>query len=149
MPDRFDQLQAAVHEFMGRYRTAYQLGPCYDLFPDRAAPIIPCELKWNDTWPNAKLPGIYAFLTEEGGQNPYISYIGKAHLGRTLGKRLDDHRECSPNRGFQFKSGYSWTVEPRFVWTVGVPEETKWEASALEDFLLLHLKTYDNKKGQS
>ncbi|WP_420725310.1 GIY-YIG nuclease family protein [Hwanghaeella sp. LZ110] len=99
------------------------------------------ELDYEETWPNNSKPGCY-FIFNDGME---LLYIGKAsHIGARLSSyfRFDETRTKGVAKNIE-----SWSSPPRFIVTVGL--EHSYEAPSLEEYLLIHLKTSDNKLWQS
>ena len=151
MPDRLENLETKVAEYCRTYRPPnlkrYCLGPVYDLFPERPEGSIECGTRWDDEWPNSRLPGVYAFLDSQGD----LLYVGKASMGTTIGHRLGKYCKYNRNDKTCNIGGYLERFNdgecPRYVWTVGIPSETHFEAPALEEFLLKELHPKHNTHG--
>ena len=93
----------------------------------------------NDTskvWPFSDDKGVYAILHHD-----MVLYIGKAsHQG--MGYRLGSYFDKDGNP----KQGHTWTEIPTHVVTWKVPEDSPFEASALEEFLIRELAPPDNER---
>ena len=107
----------------------------YDLNPEKEAQLE-VESKWPKEWLNNGKAGVYFFLDE----NLEVAYIGKSnHFGYRFGSyfEYDENKNC--------KTKHTWKTNPSFVLTVAVPDESKFECTGLEEFLLSKIVTTDNK----
>lgn len=140
-------LVEAVNRYMERYRhpamPKYTVGKLYDLCPNEVGSNKTCESSWPDTWPNCHDAGIYAILDIELN----VLYIGKSSMQGSVGARLSSYFVYGDDRSCNFKHEPYWTSRPRFVWTVAVPESTRFEAPALEEYLIRELRPRDNTRG--
>ncbi|SFJ70209.1 hypothetical protein SAMN05216429_1051 [Marinobacter persicus] len=143
-----EDLKAKVDEYCSRYRhpemASFSSGPLYDLFPEQESGVFRAEYRWNDTWPSNGKAGIYAFLDVDG----HVVYIGKSSMKSSVSARLSSYCQYGPGKSCQLKQD-QWKVQPRYVWIVGVPTETPFEAAALEEFLIREITTSDNVNGVS
>jgi excinuclease UvrABC nuclease subunit len=76
-----------------------------------------------------------------------LLYVGTASK---LGPRLADYFQYDfpGGKGNQCKVVHSgWTEMPRHVVTIAVPEASRFEASALEEYLIGELRPCDNTVG--
>ncbi|GGX73787.1 hypothetical protein [Saccharospirillum salsuginis] len=141
-----NDLKAKVAEYCSRYRhpgmDMFSSGPLYDLFPERDDGVLKAEHRWNDTWPSNGKAGIYTFLDVHGR----VIYIGKSSMKSSVSVRLSSYCQYGPDKKCVLKHD-QWTVQPRYVWIVGVPKETSFEAAALEEFLIREITTTDNRNG--
>jgi hypothetical protein len=135
----------AVAEYESHYRhpnlTRFKISPPVDLFPMRPLPSgITPKSSWTDNWPFAWSPGVYMIYSESLD----LMYIGKASMNRYLGQRLGDYfggsTTCIPKK--------NWLQTARFVINIAVPEETPFEAPALEEFLIKKLQPPWNAAGK-
>ncbi len=144
---KFKDLVSSVSEYANRFRHPdlphFEIGPAYDLSPEKGATAMECLRKWPDTWTNNNNPGIYAFLDHDLN----VVYIGKSSMSSFLGARLSSYCGYDEEKRCKLKHT-GWTVLPRYVWTVGVPSELAFEAPALEEFLITKLKPTDNVTGK-
>jgi hypothetical protein len=143
-----NELKDKVSEYCISYRHPkmgnFSSGPLYDLFPDQVGGLIEADCKWNDTWPSNGKAGVYAFLDVEGR----VIYIGKSSMKSSVSARLSSYCQYGPDKKCKLKQD-GWKVQPRYVWIVGVPTETSFEAAALEEFLIREIFTSDNVNGIS
>ena len=148
MAPTLDDLKSRVAEFNNTYRRPefqpLEVSAAYDCSPEKGDPIVRCEGQWpDDYWPNAWSAGIYGILDEE----LQLLYVGKASLGSTLGSRLSSYFRHDQNRHCRPEPHHTWSGNPRYVVTVAVPEEMRFEAPALEEFLINKLNPPDNTAG--
>jgi hypothetical protein len=99
------------------------------------------EYGWPEKFYDCDSPGIYAFLDE----NDKVLYIGKASMNNLLGYRLGSYfcygesDRCKPN--------HQWIRNPFYIITMAVHDDMKFEAAALEEYLISRLRTLENKVG--
>ena len=74
-----------------------------------------------------------------------LLYVGKAS---TLGTRLGAYCAYAPDNSCRFKHEGYWSSRPRYLLTVGVPDEMAWEAAGLEEYLIRELDPQDNVLGR-
>lgn len=138
----------AVSTYQERFRSPaqslFEVGQPYDLFPLRGATAVPCGGKWPEPWPHPLRAGVYAFLSDNGE----LLYIGKASFRNSIAARLSTYCGYEAGRGSQCLLYHQWkTAAPRYVVTIAVPESTRFEASALEEFLINELQPPENSIG--
>jgi hypothetical protein len=114
--------------------TKYVISGLYDLYPDSETEYE-IEKSWPNPWANSGNAGVYLFLNK----NLEIVYIGKSNH---LGYRLSNYFSYDENKKCKIK--HTWKSEPRFVITIAVPDDSKFECSSLEEFLLSKIATTDN-----
>ncbi|EDZ65766.1 hypothetical protein NOC27_2446 [Nitrosococcus oceani AFC27] len=100
-----------------------------------------CNAQWPEIWPHAARAGIYAFLNEDSE----VIYVGKASLRNSLGARISSYCGYGADRECRFYG--EWRSPPRYVLVVAVPDETRFEAPALEEYLIRELQPSDNSAG--
>lgn len=116
----------------------------YDLFPERGDPHSSVEHKWNDYWRHVEEAGVYAFLESDLS----IFYIGKASMRNGLGYRLNSYCTYADKTKERCKLKKSWREsDVRYLVTIAMPQETRFEAAALEEYLLSKIKTSVNVNG--
>jgi excinuclease UvrABC nuclease subunit len=78
-----------------------------------------------------------------------VCYVGKASMGNCIGSRLSSYfgYESETDRRCKIYHREGWTEKPRYVMCVAVPEDSPFEAPALEEFLIRELAPPDNKRG--
>ena len=137
-----DEVNTYTKKFRGINLEPFELGPLYDLFPCKDTNNLNAKLGWNQTWPSNGKPGIYVFLSENGE----VLYVGKSSSNSTVSARLSAYCAYGEDKKCKLKHD-SWKVEPRYVWIVGVPNITWFEAAALEEYLIRNLSPSENKIG--
>ena len=141
-----EDLKDKVAEYCANYRhpglEEFTLGPLYDLFPGQAGGTLHAKHKWNETWPSNGQAGVYAFLNDAGA----LVYIGKSSMKSSVSARLNAYTSYGPEKSCKLKHD-RWIVKPRYVFIIGVPRTTSFEAAALEEFLIREIPTSDNVNG--
>jgi hypothetical protein len=141
-----EDLKKAIEFFEANYRgsnlNSFKHGPLYDLFPEKQLSALPCDEHWPNTWPCNGKPGIYTFLDGTGS----ILYIGKSSANSNVSARLSNYCEYGEKRRCKLKNR-TWSIEPRYVWIVGVPPDSWFESAALEEYLIRELSPKDNIVG--
>lgn len=134
-----------IEEYIRKYRRvdleSITINKLYDLFPEQGASDSNVAHNWPEEWPNLDSAGVYAFLSK----NLEVLYIGKASMNHGLGWRLSAH--CSGGKNKPCKLTDKWKGEPRYVAIIAVPDSSKFEAPALEEFLVINCPTANNKVG--
>jgi len=94
----------------------------------------------HSSWPNNALPGVYIFTSSDRE----VQYIGKASRG--IGSRLNAYWRKGKLGETESKS---WKSEScRFIYTIGIPKECWFEASAIEAFLISKVQPPRNTVGK-
>jgi len=145
MPD-LQELKLKIKNYEKKFRhpklEQFNESGLYDLFPPDNEKSSDVEAKWPDKWPHLNDAGIYAFLSKD----LEVLYIGKASMNHGIGYRLSNY--CSYEEGTKkCKLNDTWDGKPRYVYTVAVPSGSKFEAPALEEYLIGEIKTSNNKAG--
>ncbi|WP_318505578.1 hypothetical protein [Photobacterium leiognathi] len=98
---------------------------------------------WPESWEIGNTKGIYAIFHHEE-----LLYIGKASQ-QPIGKRLSAHFQHSEDKSYAIPTGV-WSKDPTHFVAWGVPDDSFFEASSLEEFLIHNLKKYlpDNTVGK-
>lgn len=117
----------------------FKISGLYDLFPEKETKYK-VDNSWPDTWINSEKAGVYMFLDE----NLEIAYIGKTKI---FGYRFSNYFMYDEKRKCKLKN--TWKTFPRYVITIAVPDESKFECSALEEYLLSEIVTTDNTLGNN
>jgi hypothetical protein len=115
----------------------FKISGLFDLHPEKETEHE-AEKSWPNEWIFCGSAGVYMFLDE----NLDIAYIGKTkHFGYRFGSYFanDDDKKC--------KIKNTWKTTPRFVITIAVPDQSKFESAAIEEFLLSNIVTTDNTIG--
>lgn len=145
-PTEMKSLHNVLDRYCNKYRRAdfptLKISGLYDLFPDSEHPGLRTQFSWPDSWPGAGKAGVYFFFDSE----LTLLYIGKASMGNSLGGRLSSFCGFGPNRKCSMKDD-GWKGNPRFVAVISVADHLKFEAPALEEFLIGELQPIDNTIG--
>ena len=137
----FTNLRSKIEYYESTYRhpglERFAVGNPYALFPTGN------EMGWDKEWPNSRRAGVYLIY----GENRLL-YVGTASK---LGPRLANYFQYDfpGGKGNQCKIVHNgWTEVPKYVVTVAVPEGSRFEASALEEYLIGELAPCDNTLGR-
>jgi|SRR5271157_493409 len=138
----------AIEKYKSKYRRqnlpALELSGWYDLFPE-APSNFNVEASWSPTspWPHGERAGVYFIFGDEGS----LLYVGKASVG-CIGARLDSYfgyeRATKACRIIEPKA---WSHRPRYVAALAVPEDMKFEAAGIEEFMIRELRPPLNTVG--
>ena len=118
-----------------------QLSDLYDLFPPSHDDSVLTQ--WPASWPNANSAGVYFIFDADR----LLVYIGKSSMNSAVGYRLSSYFGSDENRKCRVKHPQSWTGKPRYIATIGMSPEYRFEAPALEEYLIARLPTTDNTAG--
>ncbi|HAU8295564.1 TPA: hypothetical protein I7152_22120 [Vibrio vulnificus] len=123
-----EQLRALVSEFEGKYR-GLNLEPFQYVEPY----VLGCKLFWPEVMTTHR--GVYAIF-----HNDELLYIGKV-TGKTrvLCHRMNDYFIIRDDFSYE-GSKDQWSKEPTHFVAWGVPHDSFFEASALEEFLIDRLQ---------
>ena len=147
MEKSYSDFLTAVRTYQERYRSPklhpFEIGDPYDLFPERGVGSLCCERKWPNSWPYPLRAGVYAFFSE----GARLLYVGKASFRSSISARLATYCGYHEGPGSPCRLLGQWKRFPRYVVIVAVPEETRFEASALEEFLISTLQPPENSIG--
>jgi len=133
----------AVTDYATRYRRTdvppLEVAPPLDLFPSQPTTgnYTP-QFTWADPWPFGDRAGVYLIYSASFD----LSYVGTA---QRLSSRLSQHfygRDCCV-----FHENFG-PQSPRFVINIAVPVNMRFEAPALEAYLIEKLKPVGNVKGK-
>ena len=140
-----EEARKAIEEYETAHRhpsrPAFDVSSLYDL-KAASPPDTPTNPQWPNEWPHARQRGVYLILDAK----QQILYIGKVSLNNTFGSRLGAY--------FQYKDDSScrilgkWSGDPHFVITIAVPEDSPFEAPALEEFLITSFQPPNNSNGK-
>jgi hypothetical protein len=136
----------ALEEYKAKYRRHglpdLRLSGLYALFPDEVR-SADATLGWNKEWPHSDEAGVY-FIFGGGGR---LLYIGKASMTRCIGGRLSAYFKTDKATG-KCRIVHEWgTDPPKYVATVAVPKDMKFEAAALEEYLIANVPSAHNLRG--
>ena len=130
-----EQFRLLRHSSLGRL----EVGGKYSL-STRGSAGHEADQFWPEEWEHADRCGVYLILDV----SMRLLYVGKASMGNQLWNRLGTY---FGGRGKCKIKHDQWSDRPEFVVTVAVPEESTWEAPALEEFLIGKLQPVDNVRG--
>lgn len=129
-----EQVEFYEKTFRHPERDPFEISGLYDLHPDKDTKHVIKE-SWPQTWQHSGKSGVYLFLDD----SLEVVYIGKSNqFGYRFGSYFgyDAEMKC--------KIKHNWKTFPRFVVTIAVPDDSKFECTALEEFLLSKIVTSDN-----
>jgi hypothetical protein len=145
-----EDLQVQLQDYALSHRrdglAAYSVSGVYDLYPQNTqTAAIAVASKWPDDWPNSSNAGVYAIFDEHFE----LIYVGKSSMNSFIAARLGTYfgYTSAPERLCRLKG--EWRIEPRYLITVGVPDDATWEAPALEEFLIQKLNPTLNRNGRT
>ena len=133
----------ALEEYKTKYRRSdlpdLRLSGLYALFPDEAQKVAAAH-RWSDMWPHSDEAGVYF--------SGRLLYIGKASMDHRIGNRLSFYfGSDSINGKCVVVHEGQWHERPMYVAAAAVPQDMKFEAPALEEYLIATLNPCDNHKG--
>lgn len=140
------RLRDEITRFTDLYRRVglpdFQLGIPLDLYPEKQPILKICPLlTWADQWPFHDHPGVYSLFSEQFE----LLYIGKASMGRCLGKRLYEYfgsaGACRPK--------HEWLLPVRYVVNTACVKGSPFEAPALEEYLIWRMSPPLNGVGKT
>ena len=132
--DALEQVEFYEKTFRNPDRDKFLKSQLYDLYPDKET-VHEIKKSWPEPWEHSAKAGVYLFLDED----LEVVYIGKSNqFGSRFGSYFayDYDKKC--------KTKHTWIATPRFVITIAVPDDSKFESTALEEFLLSKIVTSDN-----
>jgi len=143
-----DSLVAALKTKLKHYEATYRhpalerfgINEPYALFP-RDGEVT--SLRWDDEWPSSKRAGVYLIYGDSR-----LLYVGTAW---TLGPRLGCYFQNEDPKSTVRKCKVihtAWTETPKYVVTIAVPDTSRFEAAALEEYLISELRPCDNTVGR-
>lgn len=140
-----NDLKAEIDIYARKYRhpdlAPFKENGLYDLYPENNVSTPGVVSMWPEPFPSLNEAGVYAFLS----QDLEVLYIGKASMSHGLGYRLSSY--CSYGENKSCKLNHKWIGRPRYIFTVAMPMETKFEAPGLEEYLIGKIPTDNNKAG--
>jgi len=132
--ESLEELRRKVDEYGRRYRhpdldELELLGP-YALSQDDTFVTDP-KMRWDKQWPNSDRAGVYVIYSQDGT----LLYIGKAlHLGKRLANYFQ--YEFPVTKDKRCRVIPEWKPTPMYVCTIAVPQKSRFEACALEEYLI-------------
>jgi hypothetical protein len=140
-----DELQLTLQYFRtylrGPQMPPISLSGLYDLFPDNSSKES--EHVWPDSWPSASESGVYFVFDAE----LQVLYIGKASMNSSIGARLSTYFGPGPNKECIARKKEHWNGTPRYVAVISMQPDFRFEAPALEEYLITKLQPIDNTIG--
>lgn len=143
-----EKLKEAVQTYSSSYRhpgmPPIVFSERYELFP-ASPPTDSNEPKWPNTYPFADSFGVYVMCSEE----LELLYIGKASLDY-LGSRVSTYfgYQEPRNRESGCKIRHKWDTVPYYILCMAVPDDSRFEAAALEEYLIDVLQPSENRMGK-
>lgn len=135
-----DEYQSSFrHERLEKFEHALP----YDLFPDVSDSIFDQVTRWPNPWPLPSRAGVYAFLD----QQMTILHVGKAPFRNSLAAHLSSYCRYEPGRRSSCKLHQAWKNSPKYIVIVAVPQSSRFEAAALEEFLISKIQPIENSVG--
>jgi hypothetical protein len=140
-----EALKRALDDCRAKYRRSdlpdLRLSGLYSLFPDEVQ-TADAGHRWNDKWPHSEEAGVYFIF----GGSGRLLYVGKASMNHCIGGRLSNYfgTDKATNR---CRVEHEWCERPMYVATAAVPQGMKFEAPALEEYLIATLNPCDNVRG--
>lgn len=135
------ELEAALTKYR-KYRhpglAELERSDLYALLPEEGEPLA--TKCWDEVWPHSNRAGVYLIFTKNGE----LLYVGKASV---IGHRLSSYFQYLHPRGTgnACEIIHSWSEPgPMYIATVAVPDDSKFEAASLEEYLIKELRPSDN-----
>jgi hypothetical protein len=146
---KLGNVQSAVRRYHNAYRNPKlrrpRLSGLYALFPGSNG-AHKANFSWPEAWPDAEEPGVYMVFDSRLN----LLYVGKA---RKIGWRLSEYFRYGKTRQGGLILGqcgvskrYTWSRRPEYIATVRVDQA--FEASSLEEYLIVELRPPDNTAGK-
>lgn len=136
-----------INEYSKKYRNPnlekFDFSELYDLFPENKDTDFDTKYKWPGSWPvsgthsNAGVYFVFNNLLE-------LIYIGKSSMNSGICARLNAHFKDVDGK---CKLIGNWS-NPKFFFCVFMPHDSKFEAPALEEYLISKLQPCDNTIGK-
>lgn len=140
-----EEVNHALDQYRAKYRRSdlpdLRASGLYALFPDEAQTASAAS-GWNQEWPFSNETGVYLIFSGSGR----LLYIGKASMNHCIGGRLSNYFGADKATK-RCRVEHEWSERPAYVATVAVPRDMKFEAAALEEYLIATLDTCDNVRG--
>lgn len=141
MTDLNEELEYYCTRLRGPDMPKLKMSGLYNLYP--TSDDTECEYRWPDDWPFVESPGVY-FVFDADMQ---VLYIGKASMNSCFGARLSTYFRSGADKECVVKNSESWKGDPHFVAVIPMEKKYRFEAPALEEYLITKLKPIDNKEG--
>lgn len=146
-----DDVRGALRRYVDDFRKSglepLRISEAYDLLPDDAPATLGCRRRWPESYENPLSAGVYVVFDRLG----QVIYVGKSSMNSSLSARLSSYFAFAPDRRCRIQNGGPWTAEyqPRFVMNIAVPDSMRWEAPALEEYLIAALNPPLNTLGRT
>ncbi len=136
-----DDLCLHINEYQKKYRHP-------DLAPFKCVgeyslngEVRPAQHTWPDSYPSGDASGIYAVF-----HFAELLYVGKASH-QPLSWRMGSHWKYSEDKSHAAPKSPNWSKPPTHLCFWAVPDDSRFEAAALEEYLISKLDLPDNKTG--
>lgn len=151
----YEKLNTLVKEYCNKYRgpglLPYAHTELYDLYPDNVDTNSSKAIyKWDNPWPHPKEgfqkythAGVYIFFDKELN----VIYVGKASQNSAIFTRLATYFKNDQDKCLFVR--HWWERKPKYVKLIFMPEGHKFEAPALEEYLIEKIQPYGNSQGIS
>ncbi len=149
-------LDSFINEYCEKYRGTglqpYAHTELYDLYPENVdINSSKAPYKWPDPWPHPKEgfqkythAGVYIFFDKDLN----VIYVGKASQNSAIFQRLGTYFKNDHNEKCLFVRHW-WEKKPKYFKLIFMPEGHKFEAPALEEYLIDKIQPYGNAQGKS
>ena len=143
------QIQALLSEYSRLYRRKelqeLRVSALYDLCTTKKDIVGDPQLSWakDDYWPDCDRYGIYAIFDDSLS----LLYIGKASMNNPISNRLGRWFGRNIDGTCRIKD-LNWSRPPRYVATAAVDDDMRFEAAAIEEYLIMKLVPIDNTRGK-
>ncbi|MBK6606960.1 MAG: GIY-YIG nuclease family protein [Leptospiraceae bacterium] len=151
----YKELDTFIKEYCEKYRgpglLPYAHTELYDLYPEIVdTNSSKARYEWPGSWPHPiegfqkyTHAGVYIFFDKELN----VIYVGKASQNSAIFSRLatyfkNDQDKCLFTRPW-------WEIKPKYIKLIFMPEGHKFEAPALEEYLIDKIQPYGNSQGIS
>ena len=137
-------VQRELDNYKKQYRRSnfpdLKLSALYALRPDEALAVAS---DWDKEWPNSNHAGVY-FIFDSSYR---LLYVGKASMKNCIGDRLSAHFPNDKATKTCRIVGWYKQEQPMYVATVAIPHDIKFEAAALEEYLIDRFNPIYNFQG--
>jgi hypothetical protein len=139
----------AVKDALREFKAKYRRDDFPDLEPSGLYALHGDETRgvasdWDKEWPNSRATGVYFIFESEF----LLLYIGKASMNDYIGVRLSEHLPSDKTTKECKIVGWGKEQQPMYVVTVAIPQDIKFEAAALEEYLIGKLSPVYNVQGK-
>ena len=150
------ELDTFIKEYCEKYRgpglLPYAHTELYDLYPEIVdTNSSKARYEWPGSWPHPiegfqkyTHAGVYIFFDKELN----VIYVGKASQNSAIFARLGTYFKNDQNNKCLFARHW-WDIKPKYFKLIFMPEGHKFEAPALEEYLIDKIQPYGNSQGIS